>query len=205
MNRQNETEAAPPVICADLVPLPDANENVLIFCENILEQEIELTPSIVNAGDLVEVNLTSTQFDTELMNCTIGALVGGAIFQWNLIDVSGIVDLAVKETFGAFGIESCEDTVCPQTTQFSIDVTNLGTDGGDISVTSLDASVNGGDAVDLIDSLPNTVIGPNDSETVDLEVVLDVCTASSVVVEVLVGLQNSNCDGVTYNFTIFVA
>eukprot|EP00977_Amphora_coffeiformis_P005168 scaffold1112_cov92-Amphora_coffeaeformis.AAC.4 len=195
--------------CVDLIDLPDKNQQVFVRCQNLFGNEIALAPSTVGPGDLIVVDLTSTEFDTEIMNCTVGNgtdSLSGPIFQWNLIDVSGLINLNVKETFGVFGIESCDDIVCPQPTQFRIDVANPSSTGGNIDVTRLEANVNGGEVTDLINLLqPNTVIAPNAFESVDLGVVLDVCTATSVIVEVLVEAQSPNCDLATYNFTLNVA
>jgi len=163
-----------------------------------------LVPTAVMPGDLIILDLRSTPLDDEIMNCTIEG-EGEEVYQWNFIDVSGEIPLDVKETFGALVVESCDGTVCPQDTNFTIDLTNLGSTGGNILITRFEASVNNGDPTNLINSLNNTAIGPNGMESVKLNLLLDVCTSSSVIVEVLVDVQSPSCPGVTYNFTIFVA
>lgn len=194
------------VICADSRPFPSNDDHtVMVACRSVTEEQIPLDPTLVEPGDLVVVDLSSTQFPTVVMNCTLDMPDGGDRYQSNLIDVGGEIPLSVKETFGAFVIESCEDKVCPQPVDFVVDLSNRGQDGP-VTVTQFEATVNdSGDPIDLIGLLGDVELDEGQTEAVDLNmVVIDTCTSSGVSVQVMAVVSSANCQA-TYEFTFTLA
>ena len=52
----------------------------------------------------------------------------GNVLQWNIVDVSGTVELDLKEKYGALQLEACDDLICEYEMAFTSDLINVGTD-----------------------------------------------------------------------------
>lgn len=167
--------------CRDLGDLVDSN--VILTCTDLFNSPLNVNPSNIRPGDEVVVTPVNGLALPAIMNCTISNL-NDETLQWNQIDVSGEIELDLKNKFGALQLESCDDQNCLEEVCVEYTVRNLGE--VPMSVTTLDVEFNKEGTVDLLSSVIPNPVPVGGIVPVKQEINIDYCVPQTVCLSALV-------------------
>ncbi|KAL7567993.1 hypothetical protein ACA910_004579 [Epithemia clementina (nom. ined.)] len=117
--------------CVDVNQLVSGPVNIECF-------DLIMTPLIVDNPTVQPGGIFSVTSDVpgtplvQKINCTISQV--GIIRQWDVIDVSGNVELDLQEQYGALVLESCDGLTCIQEVDLSTFINNIGLNPMNISL-----------------------------------------------------------------------
>ena len=163
------------MICEDLGDLPDL---AIVACADMSEQFFG--PAPVRIGETFTVNGGAGPLP-EVIYCTISNQ-NGDLLQWNMIDTSVNEPLYLKEQYGAFQVEGCNNQQCLQ----GLDMTYTIVNGGSHSLNVVDVarSFNGEQSESLVDMLSSNPLALGETAVVEEAVGLDICQTVSLLVAV---------------------
>ncbi|KAL7568000.1 hypothetical protein ACA910_004586 [Epithemia clementina (nom. ined.)] len=137
-------------LCVDTLPL--VNAPVQIECFDLIRTPLNVNPVTVNPGESFTVNGDPL---VQKINCTISA--DANILQYNVIDVSGAIELDLKEQYGALELQQCDGLTCHQLLTLRGFIENIGQ--GPMNVSLVEASINGvtADTLSRIQGVANSL------------------------------------------------
>ena len=122
---RNQQEANCESVCVDFGLLVDTP--VDIECFDLIETPLIVEPTSVLPGEIFTVTENPSSGGPPLMqkiNCTISS--GGTILQYNVMDVSGDVELDLQEQYGGLELEKCDGLTCFQIVDLVTTINNTG-------------------------------------------------------------------------------
>jgi hypothetical protein len=128
----------------------------------VVEPNKTFTIRSLSGGDLLST-----------IECTLSSTATGETVQVNTMDVSGHVSLNLKDKFGAMQLEACNEQVCIEKVCFEYTFFNIGT--GDMEMTRVQRTLNGGSTVDLLSLVSPNPLAPGEWATVQDKIDVDYC------------------------------
>jgi len=166
-SNQQDNDGA--IICSDFAPLEN---EVTINCGSAVLVE----PSTVSSGDEFLLSGSSGTTLPASITCNVTSQTGD-LLQQNTVSTSG--PLHLKEQYGSFSVESCNNQICLQFATLTYTVRNEGSHS--MNVKSVTRTREGDVAVDLAPGLTQNPIMLGASATVQEDIEIDVCTTTNIV------------------------
>ena len=174
-------------ICSDFAPLEN---DVTINCgSGVLVQS-----STVSSGEEFLLSGASGSALPGSITCDVISSTG-VVLQQNTVSTSG--PLYLKEQYGSFSLESCDDQVCLQLATLTYTVSNEGSHN--MNVKSVTRTREGDAPVDLAPGLSQNPIALGETATVEEDIQIDACTTTNIVTFVDVDAEPDDgpeCDAV---------
>ncbi len=111
-------------VCIDYFPPLPPGSDINVYCiDYVTNATMTVTPGLINDN-----TFTVTRPDNGLLPDKLRCIVtsGGTVYQDNVIDTSGEVNLELRDQFGSLTLVSCDDRTCLQTMDFNITTNNIG-------------------------------------------------------------------------------
>ena len=156
-------------ICRDFAPLVN---DVTISCGS----DIVVQPSTVVSGDEFLVLGAPGISLPPSVTCNVTSLTG-VVLQETTISTTG--PLHLKEQYGSFCVESCDDQVCLQAATLTYTVTNVGSHN--MNVNAVTRTREGSNPIDLAPGLSKNPLAMGESATVTEDIPIDLCKTAEIV------------------------
>jgi hypothetical protein len=150
---------------------------------------MNVSPMVVSSGDTFTVQNPAGPLP-EILNCSISDGSGDKI-QRDVINTSGNVTLQLKDTYGAFQVESCDELSCIETLCYDYIIGNIGSNF--MNITKVEV-INNGVVFDFLGLVPINPLAPGDSTAVKEFQDIDVCIEQTFVIELDVEADSPDGD-----------
>ncbi len=171
--------------CEDRGGGPPAELEVMVSCG---ANDTVLQSAFVRPGDDITVSgANNGPLPTELI-CLVTSADGMVTYQEVKIETDESFDL--KDQFGSFLVEGCDDNDCMKTVAYSYTLTNIGT--APTNITSV-IRERAGESVDLIDTVPVKDLDVNESTVISEMDEVDYCINSVIATTVTVTSDGQEC------------
>jgi hypothetical protein len=172
---QNEQEGI--AACEDCGPF--STNNVIIMCQGGDGVGMTVNPMVVQPGGPFTVTNPNGSPLPEILDCSIFASSGDKI-QRDIINTSGNVTLELKDKFGAFTVESCDELNCFEEIIYEYDISNVGTNF--MNITRVEVTTNGV-TVSFLDQVLVNPLGPGETTTITENRTINICEQVDYLVE----------------------